>query len=179
YGAAVTEVEVDGFTGMYRILRTDILHDVGSSISPLVDRGQVEGGFIQGLGWLTQEELWWAPDGKLGTVNASTYKLPSLGECPDEFHVELLERAEEPGVIYGSKAVGEPPFMLAISAREALRQAVSSFATVEQCRSGVSLASPATAEAVFWAMDAVQRGEGHAASGLGNGVASPALRSAE
>lgn len=155
YGAAVTEVEVDGFTGMYRILRTDILHDVGSSLSPLVDRGQVEGGFVQGLGWLTQEELWWTPEGRLGTVNASTYKLPSLGECPEEFHVELLERAEEPGVIYGSKAVGEPPFMLAISAREALRQAVASFATsAEACKSGVPLASPATAEAVFWAIDA-------------------------
>ncbi|MEZ4229883.1 MAG: xanthine dehydrogenase molybdopterin binding subunit [Polyangiaceae bacterium] len=155
YGAAVTEVEVDGFTGMYRILRTDILHDVGSSLSPLVDRGQVEGGFIQGLGWLTQEELWWAPDGRLGTINASTYKLPSLGECPEEFHVELLERAEEPGVIYGSKAVGEPPFMLAISAREALRQAVASFATPAGQRRGVPLKSPATPEAVFWAIDAL------------------------
>ncbi len=150
YGAAVTEVEVDAFTGMYKFLRADILHDVGNSLSPLVDRGQVEGGYIQGVGWLTQEELWWTQDGRLGTSNASTYKLPSLGECPQIFNVELLERAAEPSVIYGSKAVGEPPLMLAISAREALRQAVSSFG---EGREPVSLASPATPEAVFWAIE--------------------------
>jgi xanthine dehydrogenase large subunit len=150
YGAAVTEVEVDAFTGMYKFLRADILHDVGSSLSPLVDRGQVEGGYVQGVGWLTQEELWWSEDGRLGTPNASTYKLPSLGECPEIFNVELLDRAAEPGVIYGSKAVGEPPLMLAISAREALRQAVSSFS---QKQEPVLLASPATPEAVFWAIE--------------------------
>lgn len=150
YGAAVTEVEVDAFTGMYKFLRADILHDVGSSLSPLVDLGQVEGGYAQGVGWLTQEELWWAEDGRLGTPNASTYKLPSLGECPEIFNVELLDRAAESGVIYGSKAVGEPPLMLGISAREALRQAVSSFS---QQQAPVTLASPATPEAVFWAIE--------------------------
>jgi len=154
FGAAVTEVEVDGFTGMYSIRRVDIVHDVGDSLSPLVDRGQVEGGFIQGLGWLTLEELRWSDDGRLLTPNASTYKLPGLGECPDEFHVELLEKAAEPDVIHGSKAVGEPPFMLAISAREALRHAVSAFA--DGVPSRVDLPSPATPEAVYFAIQNVR-----------------------
>ncbi len=154
YGAAVTEVEVDAFTGMYRIVRVDILHDVGDSLSPLVDLGQVEGGFAQGVGWLTQEELWWK-DGRLGTANASTYKLPSLGELPPEMNVRLLPKATEPGVVYGSKAVGEPPLMLAISAREALRHAVSAFASPGQ---PVELASPATAEQVYWAIEKARAG---------------------
>src|SRR5204863_1780649 len=127
YAAAVTEVEVDGFTGMYRVRRADLLEDVGDSISPLVDRGQIEGGFIQGVGWLTLEELVWDAQGRLATAGASTYKLPSWSELPDEFHVEFLGRAAEPGVVYGSKAVGEPPLMLAISVREALRDAIAAF----------------------------------------------------
>ncbi len=127
YGAAVSEVEVDGFTGQYRVLRVDILHDVGDSLSPLVDRGQIEGGFIQGVGWLTSEELVWTRDGALATNGASTYKIPTLGECPPIFHVALLGKAAEPGVVHGSKAVGEPPLMLAISVREALRDAVAAF----------------------------------------------------
>ncbi|MCA9583087.1 MAG: molybdopterin-dependent oxidoreductase, partial [Myxococcales bacterium] len=147
YGAAVTEVEVDRFTGQYRFLRTDILHDVGDSLSPLIDMGQVEGGYIQGLGWLTQEELVWDDKGRLRTGNASTYKLPSLGECPPEFHVRLLPKAAEPGVIHGSKAVGEPPLMLAISAREALRDAVA------LPNAQAPLACPSTAEAVYWALE--------------------------
>jgi xanthine dehydrogenase large subunit len=153
YGAAVSEVQVDGFTGQYVIRRVDILHDVGSSLSPLVDRGQVEGAFIQGLGWLTTEELTWSTEGALTSSGASTYKLPSLGECPPELNVELLERAEEPGVVYGSKAVGEPPLMLAFSVREALRAAVAAFGSAGQV---VELASPATPEAVFWAIEAVR-----------------------
>jgi len=152
YGAAVAEVEVDRFTGMYAIRRVDILHDVGDSLSPLVDRGQVEGGFAQGVGWLTQEELWWAPDGRLGTVNASTYKLPTVGECPEEMHIALLPRATEPGVVHGSKAVGEPPFMLAFSVREALREAVAAFGDSPAV---VELGSPATAEQVYWAIERV------------------------
>lgn len=155
YGAAVTEVEVDALTGMYRWLRVDILHDVGDSISPLVDLGQVEGGFAQGLGWLTQEELWWTKDGRLATGNASTYKLPSLGECPPQFNVRLLPRATQPDVIHGSKAVGEPPFMLAISGREALRDAIASFAPKGTI---VELASPATPEQVYWAIERARSG---------------------
>ena len=120
YGAAVSEVEVDGFTGDYRLLRTDILEDVGDSVSPLVDRGQIEGGFIQGVGWLTLEELVWDAQGRLATAGASTYKLPSWTEVPDVFNVNFLERAAETGTIFGSKAVGEPPLMLAISVREAI-----------------------------------------------------------
>jgi xanthine dehydrogenase large subunit len=154
YGAAASEVEVDGFTGQYVIRRVDILHDVGSSLSPLIDRGQVEGAFIQGLGWLTLEELTWNREGALTSNGASTYKLPSLGECPPEFHVSLLERAAEPGVVYGSKAVGEPPFMLAFSVREALRAAVAAFGSPGRI---IALASPATPEAVFWAIQSVRQ----------------------
>jgi len=166
YGAAASEVEVDGFTGQYAIRRVDILHDVGSSLSPLVDRGQVEGAFIQGLGWLTTEELTWNGEGALTSSGASTYKLPSLGECPPVFNVALLERAAEPGVVYGSKAVGEPPLMLAFSAREALRAAIAAFAAASAetgaAASGplVELASPATPEAVYWAIDSVRTGKG-------------------
>jgi xanthine dehydrogenase large subunit len=150
YGAAVSEVEVDGFTGQHRLLRADILHDVGDSLSPLIDRGQIEGGFIQGLGWLTTEELVWSPDGALATAGASTYKLPTLGECPPVFNVAVLPRATEPGVVHGSKAVGEPPLMLAISVREALRAAAAAFGGGGAI---VELGLPATPEAVFWAIE--------------------------
>jgi xanthine dehydrogenase large subunit len=148
YAAAVSEVEVDGFTGDYRLLRTDILEDVGDSVSPLVDRGQIEGGFIQGVGWLTLEELVWDAQGRLATAGASTYKLPSWTEVPDVFEVNFLERASEPGTIYGAKAVGEPPLMLAISVREALRDAIAAFGGGGL----VSLESPATPEGVFFAV---------------------------
>ncbi len=152
YAAAVSEVEIDGFTGDSRILRTDILEDVGDSVSPLVDRGQIEGGFIQGLGWLTLEELVWDQEGRLATNGASTYKLPSWTEMPETFNVAFLERAAEPGVIFGSKAVGEPPLMLAISVREAIREAIAAFG------SGgiVTLDSPATPERIFWAIEAAK-----------------------
>jgi xanthine dehydrogenase large subunit len=148
YAAAVSEVEVDGFTGDYRLLRTDILEDVGDSVSPLVDRGQIEGGFIQGVGWLTLEELVWDSQGRLATAGASTYKLPSWTEVPDVFEVEFLERAGEPGTIYGSKAVGEPPLMLAVSVREAIRDAIAAFGA----GGPVMLDSPATPERVFFAV---------------------------
>ena len=148
YGAAVTEVSVDGFTGEYTVLRTDILHDVGDSSSPLIDRGQVEGGFLQGLGWLTLEELVWNDEGRLMTAGASTYKLPSWSELPEIFHVAFLTRAAEPGVVCGSKAVGEPPLMLALSAREAIRDAIAAFGNGGL----VLLESPATPERVFWAV---------------------------
>jgi xanthine dehydrogenase large subunit len=150
YGAAVTEVEVDGYTGQYRIVRADILHDAGESISPLVDVGQVEGAFAQGVGWLTTEELVWDERGRLATRGASTYKLPTLGETPEALHVRLLPRAAESGVIHGSKAVGEPPFMLAFSAREAIRHAVSGFGAAGQI---VELGCPSTPEAVYWAIE--------------------------
>lgn len=155
YGVAVSEVEVDGFTGAYRFLRTDIVHDVGDSLSPLIDLGQIEGGFVQGVGWLTLEELRWDTStgehrGRLATQAASTYKLPSLSEMPEELRVHLFEQAAESGVVYGSKAVGEPPLMLALSVREALRAAVAAFGPAGR---EVRLPSPATPEAVFWAVE--------------------------
>jgi xanthine dehydrogenase large subunit len=148
YGAAVSEVEVDGFTGDCRLLRTDILEDVGTSVSPLIDRGQIEGGFMQGVGWLTIEELLWDAQGRLATAGASTYKLPSWSEVPEDFRVDFLERAADPDVIFGSKAVGEPPLMLAISVREAIRDAIAAFGS----GGPVELASPATPERIFFAL---------------------------
>src|SRR5690606_11621293 len=147
YGAAVTEVEVDGFTGAYRFLRTDIVHDVGDSLSPLVDIGQIEGGFVQGAGWLTLEELRWDVSqgpgrGRLATQAASTYKLPSFSEMPEVLNVHLYERATESGVVYGSKAVGEPPLMLAFSVREALRRAAQAFGPPDHVLEPASPATP-------------------------------------
>ncbi|WP_333659507.1 xanthine dehydrogenase molybdopterin binding subunit [Meiothermus cerbereus] len=156
FGAAVSEVEVDGFTGQYTLRRVDILHDAGDSLSPLVDLGQVEGGFMQGLGWLTLEDLRWEAKGQVATRSASTYKLPSFSELPEVFNVRLLPKASESGVVYGSKAVGEPPLMLAISVREALRDAVAAFGA-EGSRSPVELASPATPEAVYLAIERVRQ----------------------
>ncbi|WGX98106.1 xanthine dehydrogenase molybdopterin binding subunit [Nocardioides sp. L-11A] len=163
YGVAAAEVEVDGFTGAYAVRRVDIVHDVGDSLSPLVDLGQVEGGFLQGVGWLTLEDLRWDSSdgpgrGRLATQSASTYKLPSLSELPADLRVALLERATEDGVVYGSKAVGEPPLMLAFSVREALRDAVAAFEVPTGAPSTpVELASPATPEAVWWAIESVRR----------------------
>lgn len=155
YGVSASEVEVDGFTGAYRLRRVDIVHDVGDSLSPLVDIGQIEGGFVQGAGWLTLEELRWDDNdgparGRLATQAASTYKLPSFSEMPEVFNVTLFEQATEDGVVYGSKAVGEPPLMLAFSVREALRAAAGAFGPQGH---SVQLSSPATPEAVFWAVE--------------------------
>jgi xanthine dehydrogenase molybdopterin binding subunit/xanthine dehydrogenase small subunit len=122
-GVAISEVVVDGRTGMHRVQRVDILHDVGDSLNPGIDRGQIEGGFVQGMGWLTSEELKWNAQGRLLTHSASTYQIPAISDAPDDFRVTLLPRAANAGAIHGSKAVGEPPFMLAISVREALRDA--------------------------------------------------------
>jgi len=153
YGAAVSEVSVDGFTGQWRLGRVDIVHDVGTSLNPLVDRGQIEGGFVQGTGWLTMEEFLWSEDGRPLTVAPSTYKIPTVHDVPEAFSVHLLERAAQEGVIFGSKAVGEPPFMLALSVREALRAAVAAFGDGTE----VVLASPATPEAILRAVEGVRR----------------------
>jgi xanthine dehydrogenase large subunit len=171
YGAAAAEVEVDGFTGAYRVRRADIVHDVGDSLSPLIDLGQIEGGFVQGVGWLTLEDLRWDESdgphrGRLATQAASTYKIPSFSEMPEQFNVHLFERATESGVVYGSKAVGEPPLMEAFSVREALRQAVGAFGPPGR---SVELACPATPEAVYWAVEAARS----AAQATGTGGASP------
>jgi xanthine dehydrogenase molybdopterin-binding subunit B len=149
FGAAVTEVEVDGYTGMKRVRRVDILHDVGDSLNPGVDRGQVEGGFVQGMGWLTGEELKWDDKGRLMTHSASTYQIPAISDAPADFRVALLADAGQKNTIHGSKAVGEPPLMLALSVREALRDAVAAFG---EPGGVVELASPATHEALFLAV---------------------------
>ncbi|MSU48952.1 MAG: 2Fe-2S iron-sulfur cluster binding domain-containing protein [Opitutus sp.] len=148
-GAAVTEVEVDGYTGMSRVRRVDVVHDVGDSLNPGIDRGQIEGGFVQGMGWLTSEELKWDAKGRLQTHSASTYQIPAISDAPIEFNVTLLKNATQPNAIHGSKAVGEPPLMLALSVREALRDAVANFGAPG---GQVALASPATGEAVWAAI---------------------------
>jgi xanthine dehydrogenase large subunit len=153
YGAAVTEVEVDGFTGMQQVLRVDILQDAGDSVNEGVNRGQIEGGFVQGMGWLTAEELKWDEKGVLLTHSPDTYKIPSIGDVPREFNVHFLKNATQKSVVHGSKAVGEPPLMLAISVREAIRDAVAAFGP----RAGeVPLASPATSEAIWLAIQQVK-----------------------
>jgi len=139
FGAAVTEVEIDTFTGMHHIRRTDILHDAGNSLNPLIDRGQIEGGYLQGAGWLTSEELKWDKEGKLQTHSASTYTIPAISDAPIEFKVDLYKSKDQPATIQGSKAVGEPPLMLAISIREALKQAL---------RTTKNLSSPLTPEMI-------------------------------
>lgn len=152
WGAAVCEVELCGYTGTHRLLRVDLLHDVGDSLNPAIDRGQIEGGFVQGLGWLTSEELVTAANGRLLTDAPSTYKIPTVGDVPVDFHVALYQRKRAPGtdVIYGSKGVGEPPLMLALAVREALRDAVGAFGQ----GGPVLLSSPATPEALLRAIRA-------------------------
>jgi len=149
YGAAVTEVEIDGFTGMQQVTRVDILQDVGNSVNDAINRGQIEGGFVQGMGWLTAEELVWNDKGVKLTHSPDTYKIPAIGDAPKIFNVTLLPNAEQKNVVHGSKAVGEPPFMLAISVRETIRDAVAAFGSG---KGEVALASPATCEAIWRAI---------------------------
>ncbi len=155
YGAACSEVLIDTLTGEYRVLRADILHDVGKSLNPAIDMGQIEGGFIQGMGWLTTEELWWDGDGVLGTHAPSTYKIPVASDVPEEFNVELFAsgRNREP-TIHRSKAVGEPPLMLAISVFHAIKDAVGS---IGGHRLSPRLDSPATPEAVLMSLEELRR----------------------
>ena len=149
YGAACTEVAIDTLTGESRVLKVDILHDVGRSINPAIDIGQIEGGFVQGMGWLTSEELVWNNQGTLTTHAPSTYKIPTAGDVPSHFKVDLWPEPNPEDNVFGSKAVGEPPFMLAISVFEALRDAVAQARGDGQA---VQLDAPATAERVLWAL---------------------------
>ena len=152
YGAAVSEVIVDTLTGENRILRVDIVHDCGDSLNPAVDLGQVEGGFVQGAGWLTAEELWWNDAGELQTHAPSTYKIPTCSDLAPEFNVTLLENAaNREDTVYRSKAVGEPPLMLAISVLHAIRDAIAT-----ESNPLPALDTPATPEAVLRAIEAVQ-----------------------
>jgi xanthine dehydrogenase large subunit len=151
YGASVSEVKVDTLTGEYRVLRTDILHDCGKSLNPALDKGQIEGAFVQGMGWLTMEELWWDKNGVLRTHAPSTYKIPVARDVPPELNVELLERVEcvEP-TIFRSKAVGEPPFMHGISVWLALKDAVGAVGDGQKLP---HLNAPATPEEVLMAIE--------------------------
>jgi xanthine dehydrogenase large subunit len=151
YGAACSEVAVDTLTGEYRVERTDILHDVGRSLNPVLDKGQVEGAFIQGMGWLTTEELWWDDTGRLRTHAPSTYKIPLASDRPRIFNVNLADWSENREMtIKRSKAVGEPPFMLGISVFEALSHAVASVADYRECP---RMDAPATPERVLMACE--------------------------
>jgi xanthine dehydrogenase large subunit len=151
YGASASEVSIDTLTGEYQIERTDILHDVGKSLNPAIDKGQVEGAFVQGTGWLTTEELWWDPKGRLRTHAPSTYKIPLASDRPKIFNVKLAEWSVNKEMTIGrSKAVGEPPFMLGVSVFEALSMAVASVKDYTICP---KLDAPATPERVLMALE--------------------------
>lgn len=155
YGAAVSEVSVDTLTGEYVIDRSDVLHDVGRSLNPAIDKGQVEGAFVQGAGWLTSEELWWDDKGRLRTHAPSTYKIPLASDRPRIFNVKLAEWSENAErTIKRSKAVGEPPFMLPISVFEAINMAVASVSPTGQ---PALLDAPATPERVLMAIERLRR----------------------
>ena len=154
YGAALAEVEVDTLTGEYRLRQVDILHDAGKSLNPALDLGQVEGGFVQGMGWLTTEELWWDDKGRLRTHAPSTYKIPACGDIPEKFDVRLYaDGRNREDVVYRSKAVGEPPLMLGIAVFQALRDAVAACSPT-----GVlpRFDAPATAERVLMTIEALR-----------------------
>ena len=153
YGAAVSEVVVDTLTGEWRLLRADVLHDAGRSINPAIDIGQVEGAFIQGMGWLTTEELWWNKNGKLMTHAPSTYKIPTVNDCPTDFRVHLFNNANVEDSIHRSKALGEPPLLLPFSVFFAIRDAV---AAVGDGRTNPPLNAPATSEEILKAVDAIR-----------------------
>ncbi len=154
YGAAATEVAVDTLTGECRVLRADILHDVGESLNPALDIGQIEGGFVQGMGWLTMEELWWDDKGQLRTHAPSTYKIPACGDRPRIFNVDLVQDSpNREETIFRSKAVGEPPLMLAISVLQALSDAIAAVADYRLCP---RLDAPATPERVLMTVERLQ-----------------------
>ncbi|MGG4623639.1 xanthine dehydrogenase molybdopterin binding subunit [Serratia odorifera] len=157
YGAACAEVLIDTLTGEYRLLRADILHDVGDSLNPAIDIGQVEGGFVQGMGWLTSEELVWDEQGSLLTNGPASYKIPAIGDVPADLRVRLLENRQNPqDTVFHSKAVGEPPFMLGISVWCAIKDAVASLADY---RVQPLIDAPATPERVLWGVQRLLEGD--------------------
>ena len=145
---------IDTLTGEYKTLRTDILQEAGHSINPAIDIGQIEGAFVQGMGWLTTEELVWNEQGRLLSNNLATYKIPAINDAPEDFRVALVPDAPNgEQTIYHSKAIGEPPFMLAISVWSALKDAISSISAHQH---SPKLDTPATPERVLWAVEAAK-----------------------
>ena len=155
FGAACTEVIVDTLTGEYKMLRTDILHDVGASLNPAIDIGQVEGGYIQGMGWLTTEELVWNAKGKLMTNGPAGYKIPAVADMPADLRVKLVENRKNPeDTVFHSKAVGEPPFMLGIASWCAIKDAVASLGDYKH---QPKIDAPATPERVLWGCEQMRK----------------------
>ena len=151
YGACISEVAIDTLTGESRTLRVDILQDTGNSLNPAIDRGQIEGGFVQGAGWLTMEELFWNSEGTLLTKGPSTYKIPGSRDVPPQFTVHTFEnKPNSVPTVYRSKAIGEPPLMLAISVWLALRDAIARVGRYEHLP---LLEAPATPEAILNALE--------------------------
>jgi len=146
-------VVVDTLTGEWKLLRADALYDAGNSLNPAIDIGQVEGAFIQGMGWLTTEELVWNANGKLTTHAPSTYKIPAISDCPEDFRVRLFKNTNVADSIHRSKAVGEPPLLLPFSVFFAIRDAIAS---VADGKINPPLTAPATSEAILRAVTAVQ-----------------------
>ncbi len=153
YGAAITEVAIDTLTGENRILRADIVHDAGNSLNPALDIGQIEGGYVQGAGWLTCEELVWDSKGALKTHAPSTYKIPAVSDRPDVFNVALWDAPNREETIYRSKAVGEPPFMLGISAFLAMSDAVAASGAAYP-----AMDAPATPERIWATIEGLRDG---------------------
>jgi xanthine dehydrogenase large subunit len=149
----VSEVVVDTLTGEWKLLRADALYDAGRSLNPAIDIGQVEGAFIQGMGWLTTEQLWWNAAGKLMTHAPSTYKIPGISDCPEDFRVKLYDNGNVEDSIHRSKAVGEPPLLLPFSVFFAIRDAIS--AVGGHCVNP-PLNAPATSEEILRAVSAVE-----------------------
>ena len=158
-GAAASEVVVDARTGEYRVARVDILHDVGDSLNPAIDIGQIEGGFIQGMGWLTTEDLRWDETGRLISNSPANYKIPTAFDTPAVFNVDLYDEPNREDTIYRSKAVGEPPLMLGLSVWCALRDACASVADYAV---NPPLNAPATSEEVFRCLTAARAYAGDA-----------------
>ncbi|WP_342245882.1 xanthine dehydrogenase molybdopterin binding subunit [Pseudomonas sp. OTU5201] len=155
YGAACAEVLVDTLTGEYKMLRTDILHDVGASLNPAIDIGQVEGAFVQGMGWLTMEELVWNAKGKLMTNGPASYKIPAIADMPIDLRVKLVENRKNPEqTVFHSKAVGEPPFMLGIAVWCAIKDAVASLGDY---KAQPQIDAPATPERVLWGVEQMRK----------------------
>ena len=153
YGAAVSEVLIDILTGENKVLRVDILHDAGQPINPAIELGQIEGGFIQGMGWLTMEEVKWKSNGQLTTYSPSTYKIPAVNDMPEKFYAKIFKQGKNiENVVNKSKTTGEPPLMLAMSVFFAIKDAISS---ISNYKKSPELDAPATAEKILLAINKI------------------------